>query len=155
MNFDKFILSKKVRLIFFTIMLIVFVVLIIEANSDNSVPPIEWYKTEVNLRGTRSVNIPGTQIGDINGYPRDRRPDAGCHEYHADNCNQDLQERIFPYINNIDPNENFPGDMNWDGIVDFDDYWILGSWWVNFDPDLDPNIIIPYPQSGNKPPLIL
>jgi len=114
--------------------------------------PIEWYKANMSSRGVRHVNVPGTHRGDIRGYPVDRKPDVGAYEYSSPTCNEDLQRRIFPYIGNTDPDQNWPGDMNWDGLVDYDDYWILGSWWVNYDEDLDPNTILPYP--ANIPPII-
>ena len=94
-------------------------------------PGREWYQKDMTTKGVRSVLVPGTHRGDIRGYPVDRNPDAGAYEYSSPTCNEDLQRRILPYINETNPDLNWPGDMDWDGLVDYEDYWILGSWWVN------------------------
>jgi len=152
----KMVNSKKttVFLFLFALMNVGFLSFAYQTKSEADVQTIPWYRTEVLSRGVRSVIVPGTRMADINGYPRDRKPDVGCYEYRAETCNEDLQQRIFPNIGITDPNENFGGDLNWDGVVNYDDYWILGSWWVNFDESLDPNTILPYPHEDNEPPVI-
>ena len=115
----------------------------------------KWYKPGTYPGAIMGV-VPGTQMCDIEGYPRDRKPDIGAYEYHPDTCNEDLQYRIFPYIGDTDPNTNFRGDLNWDGIVNEYDYWMLGSWWIN-EKGTDPNTITPYPLiiiENNTPPVI-
>lgn len=113
------------------------------------------YKADVPTRGVRRVLVPGTHMGDIRGYPVDRKPDIGAYEYSAPTCNEDITQRIISNMNDPNPETNFGGDLNWDGVVDYEDYWILASWWVNYDTNLDPNTIIPYPMVENKPPLII
>jgi len=148
------------KLLFFTLMSLTLILFcdcrskpkVMNAILFKTIPVADWYYIEISLKGTRHVEIPGTYRGDFRGYPVDRQPDIGAYEYSSPTCNEDLQRRIFPYIDNTDPDENFHGDMNWDGLVNYQDYWILGSWWVNYDEDLDPNTILPYPF--NAPPLI-
>lgn len=101
------------------------------------------------------IKISGVYSSDIRGYPRDRQPDAGCFEFNYETVNEDIEKKIIPYISVSDPSKNFPGDFNWDGVVDYTDYMILKSWWIAAYPDINESTIIPYPSEQNIPPIIV